>query len=546
MRAATLSIFQHLFASIAEEMGIVLGRTAYSPNIKERLDYSCAIFLGDGRLLAQAAHIPVHLGAMPASVQTAIERCSPFEPGDTIIVNDPYLGGTHLPDITIVSPIFSKAGNLKPDFFVASRAHHADIGGISPGSMPISREVFQEGLIIPPIRLIHAGQRNEEVWQLLLRNVRMPLETEGDLAAQLAANETGLRRIGELLSRYGLKTCLDHALGLISYARNMTRAAISMIPDGRYEFFDHMDSDNISSNQYKIQVEIMVNDQEMVVDFACTSEAVPGNLNAVPSIVESAVVYCLRCVALRLLGINLPMNQGVFEPLNVKTVLGSFLNPKPPHAVAAGNVETSQRIVDVVFGALSQALPEIIPAASQGTMNNVTFGSRIIDSTYRTSKHSEAISQGKTAVTAKNYAYYETIGGGIGAGPDLDGGDGMHAHMSNTRNTPVEALEYDYPVQVVEYRLRDGSGGEGRHKGGNGLVRTMEFLAPINLTVVSDRRNHPPYGLNGGKPGLVGKNSIIRRGDLETLPGKFSVDLESGDQICIETPGGGGWGNSQL
>ena len=372
-------------------MGVTLGRAAYSPNIKERLDFSCAVFLGDGRMLAQAAHIPVHLGAMPASVQAAIQTCPPFAPGDVVILNDPYQGGNHLPDITLVSPVFishvsdphpnpppKRERELAPDFFVASRAHHADVGGMSPGSMPLSTELFQEGIIIPPIKLIAAGKRNDAVWQLILRNVRTPQEREGDLAAQLAAHAIGEKRLHEIISRYGLDDSLTHANALIDYANKMTRAAIQQMPNGRYTFTDYLDNDEITP--IPIQATITIAGDEMVVDFAGTGTAVVGNLNAVPAIVHSAVGYCVRCVALDLLNTDLPMNDGAFAPITTHIPPGSLLDPHPPHAVAAGNVETSQRIVDVVFGALAQALPHLIPAAGQGTMNNLTFGNTYPDS----------------------------------------------------------------------------------------------------------------------------------------------------------------------
>jgi N-methylhydantoinase B len=556
---ATLSIFNHLFASVAEEMGVTLGRAAYSPNIKERLDFSCAVFLGDGRLLAQAAHIPVHLGAMPASVQAALTHCAPFAPGDVVILNDPYLGGNHLPDITLVSPVFvnenpksqipnpksqtagqsdkevrgqgeiqnPKSKILNPEFFVASRAHHADVGGMSPGSMPLSTELYQEGIIIPPIKLVSAGQRNEAVWQLILRNVRTPAERDGDLAAQLAAHAIGARRLAEIVSRYGLDETIAQAEALIAYAQALTEAAIARMPAGRYTFTDYLDNDGQSAEPIPIQATVTIEEQQLTVDFAGTAPAVRGNLNAVPAIAESAVAYCLRCVALALLQTDIPMNQGALEPITIRLERGSLLDPHPPHAVAAGNVETSQRIVDVIFGALAQALPDLVPAASQGTMNNLTFGGRLAAS---------------DSVSRPPFAYYETIGGGIGAGPAADGGHGMHVHMSNTRNTPVEALEYAFPLRVVEYSLRQGSGGDGRHQGGDGLVRAIQFLTPVTVTLMSERRERPPYGLLGGKPGGRGQNTLVRGDEATALPGKVTLELEADDILRIETPGGGGWG----
>jgi len=549
MDAATLTIFTHLFASVAEEMGVTLGRAAYSPNIKERLDYSCAVFLGgpSPALLAQAAHIPVHLGAMPASVRAAVARCAPLRPGDVVILNDPYQGGNHLPDITLVSPVFSKQYPvssiqyperqsqtdllntenclLDTDYFlVASRAHHADVGGMSPGSMPLSTELYQEGIIIPPIKLVDAGVRNEAVWELILRNVRTPWERDGDLAAQLAAHTTGAQRLQAIVGRYGLPETLRQAQALIAYAETLTRAAIARIPDGVYRFADALDDDGQGEAAVPIRVTITVAGDALTVDFAGTALAVAGNLNAVPAIVESAVVYCLRCVALALLG-DLPMNQGIFAPLTVLIPPGSLLDPRPPHAVAAGNVETSQRVVDVVFGALAAALPDLIPAASQGTMNNLTFGGSHVG-----------------RVGNPPFAYYETVGGGAGAGPAGDGASGVHVHMSNTRNTPVEALEMAYPIRVESYSLRHGSGGRGQHTGGDGLVRAIRFLAAATATLTGERRRRAPYGLAGGEPGAPGRNVLLRDDTSIDLPGKFTLALQPGDVIRVETPGGGGWG----
>jgi N-methylhydantoinase B/oxoprolinase/acetone carboxylase alpha subunit len=536
--AASLAIFRHLFASVAEEMGVTLGRSAYSPNIKERLDFSCAVFLGDGRMLAQAAHIPVHLGAMPASVRAALNQCAPFLPGDVVILNDPYQGGNHLPDITLVSPIFlppapSPPLSATPTFFVASRAHHADVGGMSPGSMPLSTELYQEGIIIPPLKLVDNGRRNQAVWQLILRNVRTPAERDGDLAAQLAAHTIGERRLLEIVARYGETESLSHADALLEYASRLTRAAIEQMPDGRYAFRDYLDSDGQGAQPVPIQVTIVIAGETITVDFAGTAAAVRGNLNAVPAIVESAVAYCLRCAALALLQVDIPMNQGAFDPISVRIEPGSLLDPYPPHAVAAGNVETSQRLVDVTFGALAQALPHLIPAASQGTMNNLTFGSVSGVSANMGHSHSPALP----------FAYYETMGGGAGAGPGAGGGDGLHVHMSNTRNTPVEALEYSYPLRLRRYGLRRGSGGHGRYRGGDGLVRMIEFLAPVTITLMSERRLRPPYGLQGGQAGQPGRNTLLRQGKSTDLPGKVTLELQPGDCLQIETPGGGGWGS---
>ena len=423
----------------------------------------------------------------------------------------------------MVSPVFVD-DSRKPQFFVASRAHHADVGGMSPGSMPLSTELYQEGIIIPPIKLIAGGERNQAVWELILRNVRTPEERAGDLTAQLAAHTTGARRLVEIVARYGLQETQQYARELIAYAEKLTRAAIGQMPDGRFTFTDYLDDDGQGNNRLPIKATIAVKDEALTVDFAGTAPAARGNLNAVPAIVESAVTYCLRCVALALLNIDLPMNQGVFAPLSVLIPPGSLLDPHPPHAVAAGNVETSQRVVDVVFGALAQALPDLIPAASQGTMNNLTFGGVRTD----------------TAVP-QPFAYYETIGGGAGAGPRADGGSGMHVHMSNTLNTPVEALETSFPLRVTTYSLRRHSGGAGLHRGGDGLVRRLQFLAPVTATLTSERRELSPYGLQGGASGKPGRNLLIRDNQQTALPGKCRLELAAGDILHIETPGGGGW-----
>jgi N-methylhydantoinase B len=558
MKAATLSIFQHLYASVAEQMGVTLGRTALSPNIKERLDFSCALFTGDGQLLAQAAHIPVHLGAMPASVTAAIRQCRPFVPGDAVIVNDPYLGGTHLPDVTLISPVFaqqsdsmhrsgstadqdSKAMHTEehPAFFVASRAHHADIGGMTPGSMPLSTELFQEGLIIPPLKLQEAGQINWPVWQLILSNVRTPEERDGDLHAQLAANSIGLQRLQLMIARYGLEECRTQAADLVNYAERMTRAAIERIPDGTYDCIDYLDGDGQLGAPLEIRCRLVVAGRDLSLDFEGTAGAVAGNLNAVPAITVSAAAYCVRCLALAILGVELPMNQGAIRPLKVHIPENTLLNPEHPNAVAAGNVETSQRVVDVIFGALANALPELIPAASQGTMNNITFGSRQSDGTSSGQDSRPATdSQGPIGP----FAYYETIGGGAGAGPRDAGGHGMHVHMSNTRNTPIEALEYAFPIQVMRYALRQNSGGRGLHNGGDGLVRVIRFRVPARVTVVSERRKLAPYGLNGGEAGAPGRNMLQSEERQTLLPGNVTVDLQPDEAISIETPGGGGWG----
>ncbi len=534
----TLEIFKNLFVSVAEEMGVTLGRTAYSPNIKERRDFSCACFLADGKMVAQAAHIPVHLGAMPASVRSALAAFETWTPGDLVVLNDPYLGGTHLPDITMVSPAFVDEGNT-PSFFVASRAHHADVGGMSPGSMPLASEIYQEGIIIPPIKLVEDGQTSKSVLSLILRNVRTPVERRGDLAAQMAAHRVGEKRLQEIVARYGLEETLHHAHSLLSYAERLTRKAIARIPDGVYRFTDELDDAGVHvqgttesqrpsslsesripgpDRRPRIQVTLTVEGDTMRVDFEGSSPAVPGPLNAVRAITESATWYAVRCVA----GADVPVNSGTFAPVDVMVPRGCFLDAEPPHAVSGGNVETSQRVVDAVLGALAAALPGVVPAASQGTMNNVTVG-------------------GYDAERSMPFAYYETVGGGAGAGPMGNGLSGVHVHMTNTLNTPIEALEYTYPIRVRRYALRTGSGGKGHHRGGEGLVRDIEFLCPATVTILSERRQTVPYGLQGGEPGRPGRNVLIRDGKEHDLPGKVEIRVEAGDILSLRTPGGGGW-----
>ncbi len=525
MDPITLEIFKNLFVSVAEEMGATLGRTAYSPNIKERRDFSCACFLADGRMIAQAAHIPVHLGAMPASVRAALQAFDTWTPGDLVVLNDPYLGGTHLPDITMISPTF--VGDQDgPSFFVASRAHHADVGGMSPGSMPLASEIYQEGLIIPPVKLAESGVTVNSLLDIILRNVRTPDERRGDLAAQMASHRVGEKRLQEIVRRYGLAETLRYGRGLLAYAERLMRAAIRRIPRGVYVFADEMDDDGNPESPPRpddrgpqIKVSVTVADGEMTVDFTGSSPAVVGPLNAVRAITESATWYVARCVA----GADVPTNSGAFAPVSVVAPRGSFLDAEPPHAVAGGNVETSQRIVDVVLGALAQALPDLIPAASLGTMNNLTVG-------------------GRDPERGVPFAYYETVGGGAGAGPHGAGLSGVHVHMTNTLNTPVEALEYAYPFRVRRYALRLGSGGRGEHRGGDGLVREIEFLCPAVVTVLSERRRTAPYGLHGGEPGALGRNVLLRDGEEQDLPGKVQLQVRQGDVLSIRTPGGGGWG----
>jgi N-methylhydantoinase B len=513
-----LSLYQHLLAAIAEEMGVALGRTASSVNIKERRDYSCAVFDARGDLLAQAAHIPVHLGSMPLSVKAALEL-GPLAPGDVVMVNDPYAGGTHLPDITLVEPVFL-LGSRRPEFFVANRAHHADVGGMSPGSLPLAQHIIQEGVRIPPVFLVMGGKFQEGVWRLVLANVRTPDERQADLEAQVGSNALGARRLEELARRVGRRELLAYCRHLLDYAERGMRQVLAGVKPGRYRFVDFMDDDGIRDEPVRIAVTLAFargsKRGSVVVDFTGSDPQVTGPINAVEAITLSCVLYAFRCIA----GGDLPTNAGAMRPIRVNAPEGTIVNARYPSPVSSGNVETSQRIVDTLFGALAKAFPGRIPAASSGTMNNLLFGS-----------------------PDGRFTYYETMGGGHGAAPGADGASGLQCHMTNTRNTPVEAMEHAYPVRVRQYRLRRGSGGRGRHRGGEGLVREIEMLEPCEITVISERRRFGAWGASGGGDGRRGRNTIRRAGGrLEKKPGKFQASVSEGERIRVETPGGGGYG----
>ncbi len=544
--AIKLELYKNMLTSIAEEMGVTLQRTAFSPNIKERLDFSCAVFDATGQMVAQAAHIPAHLGSMPLSVLAAIEHTH-MEPGDMIALNDPYCGGTHLPDITLVAPIFVEQngtdnyrnlslpavkatheysnpavrsrGPESPTFFVANRAHHADVGGMTPGSMPLATSVIQEGIRIPPIKLIRGGQLSTALWELILANVRTPTERRGDLEAQLAANRIGERRLQEMADKYGIAEMEASMQELCAYASRMVRNCLQEIPDGRYTNADFLDNDGITDEPVEIRVAIEIKGDEAVVDFSGTAGQVRGSVNAIYAITLSAVFYTFRCIA----GVDVPSNAGCMEPLRVIAPEGSVVNAKFPAAVAGGNVETSQRIVDVLLGALAQACPERIPAASCGSMNNLTVG-------------------GHDAARERDFTYYETIAGGMGARPDRNGIDAIHTHMTNTMNTPIEAIETTYPMQVERYAIRRGTGGAGKFRGGDGVVRSLQLLTDAEVTILSERRTRGPYGLQGGEAGQPGRNVMRRDGEEQPLAGKASISARKGDIVQIETPGGGGYG----
>lgn len=518
-------IFKNIFHSIAEEMGAALRRTAFSPNIKERRDYSCAVFDSDGEVIAMGDHMPVHLGSMPMSVGAVLDAFD-LSPGDVAMLNDPFRGGTHLPDITLIAPVYISGRIRRPEFYVASRAHHADVGGAYSGSMGLGREIYQEGFRIPPVKIVREGKMQFDVLALLLNNVRTPEEREGDLGAQIAACHTGAQRLRELCMCYTPRRIKHAAKQLLDYSEELMCEFIKQIPPGSYRAEDFLDNDGISDKPVKIVVCIQFSPARegpgkiVRIDFTGSDPQVEGSLNAVEAITYSACFYVLRC----LLPEYVPATAGLMRPIEVAALIGTVVNARPPAAVAGGNVETSQRIVDVLLRALAEVIPERIPAAASGTMNNLAIG-------------------GVDHRSNEPFAYYETIAGGMGACPTKPGVSGVHTHMTNSLNTPIEALEHAYPLRVHRYSLRPNTGGQGKHRGGDGIVREIEVLTEADCTLLSERRRYRPYGLNGGGDGAPGKATRIRKdGSSEALAGKFNLRLRRGERIRIETPGGGGWG----
>jgi N-methylhydantoinase B/oxoprolinase/acetone carboxylase alpha subunit len=516
-----LEVFRNLFVSIAEEMGAVLRRTSFSANIKERRDYSCAIYDANAETIAMGDHMPVHLGAMPLSVRHVLDEFQ-LKPGDVVIVNDPFRGGTHLPDITAVSAVFP-AGGKKPEFYVANRAHHSDVGGMSPGSMPLAREIYQEGLRIPPVLLVRGGKVQADIMNLILANVRTPDERRGDLLAQTMANRRGEQRLCEITARYGPTRTRKNAAALLDYSERVTRDMLRAIPDGDYRFKDFLDNDGVGREPVPIAVCVRIRGASAEVDFTGSSPQVAGPVNANYAIAVAAAMYCFRC----LIPADVPYNAGLLRPIRVIAPERSVVNAGLPAAMAAGNVETSQRITDAILGALAQAIPDRIPAASSGTMNNLSFG-------------------GWDTRRGRPFSWYETIAGGMGASVHADGLSAVHTHMTNSWNTPIEAFEHEYPVQVRSYRIRRGSGGAGRHAGGDGIVRELRFLEDTDVTILSDRRERGPYGLAGGESGKPGLNELAVNKRTSQLPAKTRVAVSGGSTLSISTPGGGGFGDSDV
>jgi N-methylhydantoinase B len=516
-----LAVFQNAMTSIAEEMGAALRRSSVSPNIKERRDYSCAIFDDEARVIAMGDHMPVHLGSMPMSVASAIHSLSPNS-GDIVILNDPFAGGTHLPDITMVMPVVASTED-KASFYVATRAHHSDVGGMFAGSMGPAREIFQEGIRIPPIHIVRAGTTQTDILRLILLNVRTPVEREGDLAAQIGACRIGEQRLLQLCERSTPSYLRYLSNQLLNYSERLVRAELRSLPAGEYVAQDFLDDDGVSSDQIRIAVSLRVDPvaETLEVDFSGTSDQVRGSVNAVRAITLSACLYVLRC----LLPNGTPTTAGTLRPLKLVTPRSSVVDAEPPAAVAGGNVETSQRIVDTILRALAQAAPNRIPAASAGTMSNLTIGG--IDTRIRFP-----------------FTYYETIAGGMGGGPFRHGSSGVHTHMTNSLNTPIEALEFAYPLRMKRYGYRSGSGGSGLFRGGDGLIREVELLSDSQVTLLCDRQKSLPYGLGGGSAGAAGRVTAWLPGEAVSslLAAKSSQYLPADTVLRIETPGGGGWG----
>ncbi len=521
-----LFVFQHLFSSVPEEMGATLLRSSFSPNIRERRDFSCAIFDAEGRMLAQASHLPIHLGSTPLSVAEAMARIA-MGPGDAVLLNDPYAGGTHLPDVTFVSPVFLP-GSRRPDFYCANRAHHADIGGAEPGSMARAADVHGEGLRIPPIRLVRAGRVDREVLALLLANMRVPLEREGDLLAQWSTNRVGEARLKVMAREHGARELRRRGEDLLDWSERLTREFLAALPDGESSFEDELeDGERDARNFAKIRVHIEKRGARLICDFQHTDARMASGLNATRAVTLSAVLYVLR---LFLPGFT-PTNGGILRSVVVRTRPGTLVDAVYPSGVAAGNVETSQRLVDVLLGAMRGFVPERVPAASSGTMSNLTFGGPLAG-------HGSS---------REPFAYYETIAGGAGASAAGPGAHAVHTHMTNTRNTPIEELETSYPVRVLELSVRRGSGGRGAHRGGDGIEKRILFLEPAYATFVGERHVHGPAGVSGGGPGKTGGIRLRLpaaggREEWRSFHGRFARPVSAGAVLEVRTPGGGGFG----
>ncbi len=517
----TLEVLRNALEATAHEMGAVLKLTGFSPNIKERMDASCVICDAEAQLVAQAEHVPVHLGSMLTAVRQITAAIGPLDDGDVVIANDPFVAGAHLPDVTVLAPIFVEGRRIG---YAATRAHHADIGGMEPGSMPgHSREIFQEGLIIPPSRLCRRGELQEDVLRIILANVRTPEERRGDLNAQLAAVRVGQNRVKELAGRYGVDRLSDGFGAILDYAERRMKRRLADFPNGTYIAEDWLDDDGADDEPVLVRVTVTVSDDRIAIDFAGSASQRRGNINAVAPMTHSAVFFAVKILT----DATIPVNAGTFRPLTIRIPEGSFLNARMPAAVCAGNTETTMRVCDTVFRAFAQFAPERIPAASQGTMNLIGIG-------------------GYDPRHKRPYAYIETVAGGQGGRPMGPGQDGVQCTMTNTQNTPVEALEIAYPLRVEQYELREGSNGKGKHPGGVGIIRAVRVINhDARVSLESDRRRFRPYGLHGGGEGAPGRNLLRRNGgDVQELPSKTTLTANAGDLVIVETPGGGGWGSA--
>jgi N-methylhydantoinase B len=510
--SARLEVYDQLFSSVAEEMGAALARAAFSPNIKERRDFSCALFDARGAMIAQAAHIPIHLGSMPACVQAAREDVA-MQPGDAVLLNDPYRGGTHLPDVTLVSPIFL-SGKRTPDFYCANRAHHADVGGAHPGSMAPAHDLHGEGLVIPPMRWIVAGEPDRALTRFLLANMRVPREREGDLFAQWAANRTAEKRLGDLARELGVAELSRAGADLRAWTARLATAFVRELPRRAATFDDVLE---VGDRDVHVRLRLERKGDSLVVDFRDTDAQVDAPINTPRAVAVSAVFYVLRL----LLAERAPTNDGLLEPVRLLTRPGTLVDARYPAPVAAGNVETSQRLVDVLLGAFARVLPERIPAASSGTMSNLSFGG--------------------ARANGEAYTYYETIAGGAGASRIGPGASGVHTHMTNTRNTPIEAFELGFPARIESYSVRRGSGGDGEHRGGDGLQKRVRFLAPVRAGWIADRARRGPWGLGAERGAPSRAERIDARGRTSALGSKVSVELAAGESLLLATPGGGGF-----
>ena len=502
-----LEVFNNLFMNIAEQMGLRLQNTAYSVNIKERLDFSCALFDAAGQLIANAPHMPVHLGSMSESIRTVIERNPAMQRGDIHVLNDPYHGGTHLPDVTVVTPVYLQEDDARPSFFVASRGHHADIGGATPGSMPpFSTTIDEEGVLFDNFLLVREGRLREPELRAQLGSGRYPArnpeQTIADLRAQIAANEKGVQELHAMVAHYGRQTVAAYMGHVQDNAEESVRRVITALRDGAFEL--PLDNGAV----IRVQVRVDAAARAATIDFSGSSAQLPNNFNAPKAVTMAAVLYVFRT----LVDDDIPLNAGCLKPLQVIVPEGCMLNPRPPAAVVAGNVETSMCVTNALYGALG------VMAASQCTMNNFTFGNA-------------------------RHQYYETLSGGSGAGPDFDGASVVQTHMTNSYLTDPEVLEHRFPVRLESHRIRRGSGGAGRHRGGDGAVRRVCFLEPMTASILSNGRHHGAFGMAGGQPGAVGLNRVERAdGRIEPLDHIGSAQMQEGDVFVIETPGGGGWG----